>query len=195
MITQDTVTWDENFRLVRSNRGEVPSRFTVIKVLHVIVNLFLHCLHLSCEMKSHQGLTRWNFSPGWKSPYNQLLSFLIFWIFSHLCHFFVCYHLVLYIILLSSCKDDLLVSTDTFLKICDVLMNIFSWLTSDFPYEVHLYFFNQFLILFIDKFTNKNLWINESVSKQQNVNYGFQKLRLCANIFVLGGFFSIIYYY
>ena len=58
MITQDTVTWDENFRLVRSNRGEVPSRFTVIKVLHVIVNLFLHCLHLSCEMKSHQGLTR-----------------------------------------------------------------------------------------------------------------------------------------
>ena len=74
-------------------------------------------------------------------------------------------------------------------------MNIFSWLTSDFPYEVHLYFFNQFLILFIDKFTNKNLWTNESVSKQQNVNYGFQKLRLFANIFIFGGFFSLIYYY
>ena len=56
------------FSSVCSNRGEISARFTVMKFLHTIVILFLHCCRLTCEMKSHHGLTSWNFNPGWNSP-------------------------------------------------------------------------------------------------------------------------------
>ena len=44
-----------------------------MKLLHIIVILVLHCCCLIYEMKSHDGLTSWNFSLTSKSSYNQTL--------------------------------------------------------------------------------------------------------------------------
>ena len=50
-----------------------------MKFLHKIVILFLHCCRLTCEMKSHHGLTSWNFKQGWNSPpYNLSLRWSFF---------------------------------------------------------------------------------------------------------------------
>ena len=57
------------FSYVCSNRGEIYAWFTVMKFLYIIVILFLHFSCLSCEIKSHQDLMSWNFSPGWKPSY------------------------------------------------------------------------------------------------------------------------------
>ena len=70
MIFFDSFTWNENFSLVCSKRDEISGRLTVMKFLHIFVILFLFCCRLTCEMKSHHGLTSWNFSLGWKYPRN-----------------------------------------------------------------------------------------------------------------------------
>ena len=43
------------------------SVYTMIKSLHIIIILFLHCCRLTWEMKSHHGLRRWNFNQIWNS--------------------------------------------------------------------------------------------------------------------------------
>ena len=68
MIISNSFAWNENFSSVCSNRGEISARFTVIKFLHIIVILFLHCCRLKCNMKSHHGLTSWDLNPDWNSP-------------------------------------------------------------------------------------------------------------------------------
>ena len=74
MIIFNSFTWNENFSSVCSNRGKISAWFIVMKVFHIIVILFLHFPHLTCEMKSHHGLISWNFSPVWKSSYDQPLK-------------------------------------------------------------------------------------------------------------------------
>ena len=81
MIIFNSLTWNENFSSFCSNRRDISARFTVMKFSHIIVILFLHCCRLTWEMKSHQGLTSWNFNLGWNSPpYNWPLRCLTgFW--------------------------------------------------------------------------------------------------------------------
>ena len=68
MIFFNSFTCNENFSLVCSKRDGISSRLTMMTFLHIFVILFLFCCHLTCEMKSHHGLTSWNFSLGWKYP-------------------------------------------------------------------------------------------------------------------------------
>ena len=57
--------WAEIFGSVFSNRGEVSTWSTVMKCLHIILILFVHCFYLSCEMKSyHHSLTSCNIGSG-----------------------------------------------------------------------------------------------------------------------------------
>lgn len=49
----NSFTWDEKFSLVCPNSGEISVWFTLMKILHGIVILFLHCFQLSCEVKPH----------------------------------------------------------------------------------------------------------------------------------------------
>ena len=69
MIFFNSFTCNENFRLVCSKRDGISSRLTMMTFLHIFVILFLFRCHLTCEMKSHHGLTSWNFSLGWKYPH------------------------------------------------------------------------------------------------------------------------------
>ena len=47
------------------NRGEVSTWSTVMKCLHIILILFVHCFYLSCEIKSyHHSLTSCNIGSG-----------------------------------------------------------------------------------------------------------------------------------
>ena len=50
-------TWNENFRVVWANRSEISAWFTIMKFLHIIVIICLHCFRLPCEMKFRQSLT------------------------------------------------------------------------------------------------------------------------------------------
>ena len=49
-------------KISKSVQGDIKyqilPRFTVMKFLHIFEILFLRCFHLSCEMKSHESLTR-----------------------------------------------------------------------------------------------------------------------------------------
>ena len=51
---------------VCSNRGEISARFTLIKLLHIIVVLVLHYRLLTCESKSHHDLKKLKFQLGLK---------------------------------------------------------------------------------------------------------------------------------
>ena len=53
-----------NFNSVCPIREKISARFSMMKLLHVIVIPFLHCFHLSCKKKSYNGLAIKNFSPG-----------------------------------------------------------------------------------------------------------------------------------
>ena len=71
------------------NRDEISARFTVIKFWYVMVILFLHCSHLSCETESHYGLRiHWRLSTilktsnksGWSNAF-WYVKVYIFWKF------------------------------------------------------------------------------------------------------------------
>ena len=71
------------------NRDEISARFTVIKFWYVMVILFLHCYHLSCETESHYGLRiHWRLSTilktsnksGWSNAF-WYVKVYIFWKF------------------------------------------------------------------------------------------------------------------
>ena len=46
------------------NRGEVSTWSTVMKCLHIILILFVHCFYLLCEIKSYHSLTSCNIISG-----------------------------------------------------------------------------------------------------------------------------------
>ena len=67
MIIFNLFAWNENFSVVCSNRSGISAWFTIMKFLHIIVILFLHCFRLPCEMKSRHGLTLFRMAAqGWE---------------------------------------------------------------------------------------------------------------------------------
>lgn len=53
MIIFNWFAWNENFSSVFSDHGEVSARFTVMKVLHIIVIVFLNRCCLTCKGRSY----------------------------------------------------------------------------------------------------------------------------------------------
>ena len=49
----NSFTWNENFSSVYSNRGEISAQFMMLKFLHIIVILLLHCCCLPCEIPAN----------------------------------------------------------------------------------------------------------------------------------------------
>ena len=49
------------------------SSFCHDQISTVIAILLLHCFHLSCQKKSHDGLTSWNFSQGRNSESHRII--------------------------------------------------------------------------------------------------------------------------
>ena len=56
------------------NRVEISPRLNIKLLLKMTLQLHVKISTRYTELKFQLGIPSWNFNPGWKSPYNQLLS-------------------------------------------------------------------------------------------------------------------------